>query len=43
MQTIDEEELSALMTALGYECGPGQIRKIMDEVDEDGSGVIEMD
>lgn len=31
------------MSALGYACTPEQIRRIMDEVDEDGSGVIQMD
>lgn len=30
------------MSALGYECTPEDIRRIMDEVDEDGSGVIEI-
>lgn len=31
------------MTALGYEYSPVQIHRIMEEIDEDGSGVIEMD
>jgi len=31
------------MNALGYECTPETIHQIMEEVDEDGSGVIEVD
>jgi hypothetical protein len=32
--------LKALLTALGYECSSELVRKIMDTIDEDGSGVI---
>lgn len=31
------------MNSLGYDCEPETIRQIMEEVDEDGSGVIEID
>lgn len=31
------------MSALGYECTEEKIKKIMQEIDEDGSGVIEID
>jgi Ca2+-binding EF-hand superfamily protein len=43
MQAIDEEELGALMSALGYEYSPENIRKILEDADEDGSGLIEID
>ena len=31
------------MNALGYECTPQIVKQILDEIDEDGSGVIEVD
>lgn len=31
------------MNALGYDCSPSIVKQILDEIDEDGSGVIEVD
>ena len=40
---MDEDELQSLMSALGYNCGIEVVRQILNEIDEDGSGLIEAD
>lgn len=39
---IDREELTSLLNALGFNYSESQIVKIFEEVDSDGSGVIEI-
>jgi Ca2+-binding EF-hand superfamily protein len=41
--SIDKEELSSLLNALGFAYNEAQTTKIFDEVDCDHSGVIELD
>ena len=40
--SIDREELSSLLSALGFNYTEAQVQRIYDEVDDDGSGVIEI-
>lgn len=42
MQNIDESELADLMRSLGFKYSNERIKEIMQEVDRDGSGVIEV-
>lgn len=39
---IDEEELTSLMQALGFNYSASEMSSIFNEVDTDGSGVIEV-
>jgi Ca2+-binding EF-hand superfamily protein len=39
---IDQEELTSLMHALGFNYSEEEMTKIFEEVDTDGSGVIEV-
>lgn len=41
--SIDKEELSSLLNALGFRYSEAQTTKIFESVDKDGSGVIELD